>query len=60
MKLKQLIRVLEKKNNTDVEFIICTPSGEIVAMNVELSAVDMQKVLAVFGKKKTTDKEHSS
>lgn len=52
MKLKQLIALLKTKPQIeDVEFIIVTKAGRIVAMDIEANAHDIAQLLRAFGKK---------
>jgi hypothetical protein len=49
MKIKDLINVLETKNqNDDVEYIVVKPDGAIVAMFIERKAVDIINALRLF------------
>lgn len=52
MTLKDLIALLKTKDQSqEVEFIVCSKSGKLIAMDVEANATDLITVLNAFGKK---------
>lgn len=55
MKLSKLVAILKAKTyalgDLEVEFIVCTKEGKIIAMELEHTAYDMSKIAALFGKK---------
>lgn len=57
MRLNELIKRLvskrlDMKDDPEVEFIIVTNKGKIIAMDLGLTSIDMQKVLSLFPKNK--------
>ena len=58
MKTKQLIEILKKKENEELEFIICNKNGELVTMSIDRPAHKMSELLSLFGGKEAP-KEHN-
>jgi predicted SnoaL-like aldol condensation-catalyzing enzyme len=49
MKIKDLILILKKKpQNQNVEFIVVTDEGQLVAMELERTAKDMSAVIKLM------------
>jgi hypothetical protein len=54
MKLGALVQALQRKDQTkDVEFIIVTKQGEVVAMGIEAKAAELANMLKMFGASET-------
>ena len=49
MQVKELIKKLKKKDqNSMVEFVVVKTNGNMVCMDIEANANDMQKLLKMF------------
>lgn len=52
MTVQDLIALLKTKDKkAEVEFIICTKAGAVIAMDIESDAHDIATLLKAFGKK---------